>query len=79
MSAPGFFFLPSIFFCILCVFVCVSTRVCFCVKETDRSSAAGDHSPETFISHYPERERAKEGERGGGEEDRMKSRGKTNG
>ena len=39
--------------------------MCFSVKETDRSSATGDHSPETFISHYPERERGldREGER----------------
>lgn len=25
----------------------------FCVKETGRSSAAGNRSPETLISHYP--------------------------
>lgn len=39
--------------------------MCFCVKDTDRFSAGGDHSPETFISHYPEREgwRKREGRR----------------
>lgn len=37
-----------------CVCVRVCTRVFLC--ERDRSSAEGDHSPETFISHYPERE-----------------------
>lgn len=62
VSVPVFFHLACIFSA-FCVCVCVSTRVYFCVKETDRSSAAGDHSPETFISHYPERERDREGER----------------
>lgn len=37
--------------------------MCF-LCEGDRSSAAGNHSPETFISHYPERERAAEREKG---------------
>lgn len=32
------------------------------MKDTDRFSAGGDHSPETFISHYPEREGWREGE-----------------
>lgn len=40
----------------------VSTCVYCCVKETDRSRAAGNHSPETFISHYPERRGEKEHE-----------------
>lgn len=38
------------------------------MKETDRSSAAGDRSPETLISHYAERRR--DGRRGSaGEEE----------
>ncbi len=52
-----------------------SECVCVCVKDTDRSSAEGDHSPETFISHYPERERAGEREREGGR-DRKRTRGR---
>lgn len=32
---------------------CVQTCVCVCVRESDGSrAAAGDRSPETFISHY---------------------------
>lgn len=57
-SISAFAVLFGIYLSLHYVCVCVSTRVYFCVKETDRSIAAGDHSPETFISHYRERERA---------------------
>lgn len=40
----------------MCLCACSGTHTCFSVKDTDRFSAGGDHSPETFISHYPERE-----------------------
>lgn len=44
------------------VFVCVRGNLFLCERDRDgsRSSATGDHSPETFISHYPERERGRE-------------------
>lgn len=45
--------------------------MCSCEKETNRSGAAGNLSPETFISHYPERETA--GER---QTERERERGK---
>lgn len=47
----------------MCLCACSGTHTCFSVKDTDRFSAGGDHSPETFISHYPEREDWREGRR----------------
>lgn len=48
------------------------------MKQTDRFSAKGSHSPETFISHYPEREGVKVGKRKRSKEERIMGKVKQN-
>lgn len=51
-------------------------KACVCVKKTYRFSAKGNHSPETFITHYPERgmDGDKEDKKGGKKEEDKKER-----